>query len=69
MPRLNRRATFDRIKHDAELRAIPVVSFSTSDNETDRSYFLEKKVAYLTKPLEHTQLQEAGVTLASYCIG
>ena len=67
MPRLCGRKTFEKIKADANLDHIPVVIFSTSDNEKDRAHFAGKSVEYMTKPVQFSLFVEAAKRLLNFC--
>jgi len=53
LPGLDGRQVLERIKADSELRAIPVIVFSTSDNPRDvQSCYQGGVSAYLLKPVD-----------------
>ena len=53
MPRMDGRQALAAIKADAQLRAIPVVVFTTSDAETDvLASYQRHASAYVTKPMD-----------------
>jgi CheY-like chemotaxis protein len=67
MPKIDGRQVFQFIKADVALRDIPVVVFSTSNSETDKSYFTGKQVEYITKPYCFSHLLQVAESLLSYC--
>lgn len=50
MPVLNGKETLSMIKNDEKLKAIPVVVFTTSGSESDKSFCLCHGVEMITKP-------------------
>lgn len=67
MPKLDGRQTFQRIKADEALGAIPIVIFSTSSNKMDKMFFAGKNVEYITKPIYFPHLLEVAQKLLTYC--
>ncbi len=67
MPRKDGREVLQEIKVDADLRTIPVVVLTTSDDDTDvqRSY-LEHANSYITKPVDLQQFKEALIRTTEY---
>src|SRR5687767_10565327 len=50
MPLLDGKQTFQRLKDDPELKKIPVVVFTSSENPNDRQLFRNLGVLMLSKP-------------------
>ena len=67
MPGMNGKETFKHIKSDDELTGIPVVIFSTSSNEKDRSFFQGDNVEYIMKPVNFSYLVKVAQRLLDYC--
>lgn len=70
MPRMDGQTALARIKADEELRRIPVVVLTTSDDDQDvlRSYHLGA-ASYITKPVTFDSLVEVVKTLDQYWTG
>src|SRR5688500_8336689 len=56
MPELNGKETMVRIKENKDFEGIPIVAFSTSNNEMDRMFFKKYGVEMFTKPPEYNSL-------------
>ncbi len=67
LPRKDGRAVLEEIKADADLRRIPVVILTTSDDEHDilRSYDLHAN-CYITKPLDLNQFAAIVKTIENF---
>jgi CheY-like chemotaxis protein len=67
LPRKDGRAVLEEIKADADLRRIPVVILTTSDDEHDilRSYDLHAN-CYITKPLDLNQFASIVKTIENF---
>lgn len=67
LPRKDGRAVLEEIKADADLRRIPVVILTTSDDEHDilRSYDLHAN-CYITKPLDLHQFASIVRTIENF---
>lgn len=67
LPRLSGREVLGALKQDEQLRAIPVVVFSTSDAPEDlaSAYALDADY-YLTKPFTYDDFAEVAARLASF---
>lgn len=67
MPRMNGIEFLNIIKSDDELKIIPVVVLTTSDNSKDKEESFKNSVAgYLVKPLEYFEFVELIKSLRSY---
>lgn len=66
MPRLDGKLTFKQLRADAELAAVPVVIFSTSNNAMDKLFFQHQNVEYITKPVGFDHLVFVAKRLLSY---
>lgn len=67
MPRMNGIEFLRELRSDAELRLIPVVVLSTSDDERDRVDAYDLNVAgYILKPVTLVNFVEAMATLNKY---
>jgi len=67
MPKMCGRKTFERIRENSSLAAIPIVVFSTSTNPNDRAFFDSPNVAYLIKPVNFSKLIVIVKQLISIC--
>ncbi len=67
MPGTDGRTVLDTIKHDARLRSIPVVIFTTSSNTKDieECYRLGAN-SYMTKPVNYVALEEKVRLIVQY---
>ena len=50
MPFLDGRETFERLKQDTVLRAVPVIVFSSSEKPQDKMLFNEMGIEFFVKP-------------------
>ncbi|MCL4121954.1 UNVERIFIED_CONTAM: hypothetical protein GTU68_055277 [Idotea baltica] len=67
MPRMNGIEFLNVVKNDDELKIIPVVVLTTSDNAKDKEESFKNSVAgYLVKPLEYYEFVELIRSLRSY---
>lgn len=57
MPKLNGRQTLLRLKKDERLKDIPVVLFSTSSNNNDKSFAQIHGAGYVTKPFTYQNME------------
>jgi CheY-like chemotaxis protein len=69
MPRMNGKQTIAAIQADASLHTIPLVLFTTSSSEIDKSFSLSKHVELISKPLNVKTLQAIATKLIRYCNG
>jgi CheY-like chemotaxis protein len=53
MPRMDGKQTLAEMKKDTELKALPVVVFSTSNNPTDKMYCMRNMHYEIKKVLQH----------------
>lgn len=67
MPRMDGRQAFHHIRSDEQLSQIPIVIFSTSNNQLDQIYFKGKNVEYITKPINFAHLLEAATRMLAHC--
>ncbi|MCA9214853.1 MAG: response regulator [Planctomycetales bacterium] len=67
MPRKNGREVLKEIKEDPALRGIPVVVFTTSDDDKDILESYEHQAnSYITKPVDLDKLREVFKTIEDY---
>ncbi|MCA9149368.1 MAG: response regulator [Planctomycetales bacterium] len=67
MPRKNGREVLKEIKNDPDLRRIPVVVFTTSDDEKDVFDSYEQQAnSYITKPVDLEKLREVLQKMKEY---
>lgn len=67
MPFLDGRQTYQRIKTDDSLQAVPVIIFSSSEKPDDKRNFTEMGTEYFTKPLYMDQFQKVASHMVSLC--
>jgi CheY-like chemotaxis protein len=53
MPKMDGKKTIPHLKNDPVLSSIPLVVFTTSSNNTDKTFFEKYNVAYITKPSQY----------------
>ncbi|MDQ3279608.1 MAG: response regulator [Bacteroidota bacterium] len=68
MPKMDGKKTLTVIKEDEKLQNLPVVIFSTSSSEKDRSYCAQLGVELVTKPSNMTQMRHEVKRLLQPCI-
>jgi len=67
LPGTDGRTVLKQLKHDATLRAVPVVMVTTSNNPADIAHcYLTGCSGYLVKPLDYERLILALQTLCAY---
>ncbi|MFL6548207.1 MAG: response regulator [Povalibacter sp.] len=67
MPKIDGLDVLARIKADPQLRSIPIVIMSSSDQESDMIRSYEKHAnSYIVKPVDFTQFTEQVSTLGLY---
>ena len=67
MPYLDGRQTFERIKADPHLKNIPLVVFSSGENPSDKSLFSKEGIAYFTKPIQLSVMEDIVSYMANLC--
>src|SRR5688572_28302525 len=67
MPVLDGKSTLSLIKRDNQFRSIPVVVFTTSNSELDKTFCEYFDVAMVTKPPTYDKLKTTLKQLISYC--
>jgi CheY-like chemotaxis protein len=67
MPVLDGKSTLSLIRKDQRFRSIPVVIFTTSSSELDKTFCEYFNVAMITKPPTYERLKTALRSLISYC--
>lgn len=67
MPVLDGKQTLVALKSLEQFKRIPVVMFSTSSSEVDRSFCAHYGVEMVTKPPRYQTLKEVVQRLLSYC--
>jgi len=67
MPFLDGRETFQRIKTDDALQAVPVIIFSSSEKPNDKRSFNEMGIEFFTKPDRIDQFQKIAAHMVSVC--
>lgn len=67
MPLMDGRQALARIRQDKDLRAIPMVLFTTSSSFLDRSFAAVQGVEMITKPISHRELYQTVKHLLSDC--
>jgi CheY-like chemotaxis protein len=67
MPKMDGRQTFIALKSDNRFSDIPIVIFSTSSSQLDRTFFEHHKTAYLVKPINFTELARTASRMINIC--
>jgi CheY-like chemotaxis protein len=67
MPRMDGKQTLIRLQGDRVLSAIPVVLYSTSSSELDKTFSKAKNVELITKPINYDNLTFTVNRLLAYC--
>ena len=67
MPRMDGRETLVRIKSDERLSGIPIVIFSTSSSQLDKTFFEKHNTAYFVKPINFEDLKRTAASLINIC--
>jgi CheY-like chemotaxis protein len=67
MPRMDGRQAFVALKSDERFSNIPVVIFSTSSSQLDKTFFEHYKTAYLVKPINFTELARTAQRMINTC--
>jgi CheY-like chemotaxis protein len=67
MPRMDGKQTLVAIQKDATLAAIPIVLFSTSSSQLDKTFSQSKKVELITKPFSFETLFQITRKMLGYC--
>jgi CheY-like chemotaxis protein len=67
MPFLDGKETLTLIKGTEAYRQIPVVVFSTSNNELDKRFFRQFQVEMLSKPSNYELLKKTIQRIVSFC--
>lgn len=67
MPLLDGKQTFQRLKEDPELKEIPVVVFTSSENPNDRQLFKNLGVTMLSKPDNLVYMNRIAGNILSMC--
>ena len=67
MPILDGKKTLSIIKEDKELKALPVVMFTTSNSELDRMYCQKLNTRMITKPPDFQTLQSTVLEMLQFC--
>jgi CheY-like chemotaxis protein len=58
MPCLDGKETFQRIKEDGKLGAVPIVIFTSSLNPHDKALFSQLNVEFISKPYDFTLMNK-----------
>lgn len=67
MPGMNGREALIRIRQSEDYKTIPVVLFTTSSSELDKSFAKKWGAEFVTKPLVYSELQELSRRFLSLC--
>jgi CheY-like chemotaxis protein len=67
MPGMDGKETLIRIKQSPHFQNIPVVLFTTSSSEVDKSFARKWGAEFITKPLVFSELQELARTFLNLC--
>lgn len=69
MPGMDGKETLLALRKDEHLKDIPVVIFTTSSSQLDKTFCDKNGVQMITKPLDFTKLSETIKTMLGYCKG
>ncbi len=67
MPRMDGKRTLTQIKNNEDLKTIPLVLFSTSNNPIDQLFCAHYGVELVTKPSSIKSIQQEVKKLLQYC--
>ncbi|HWJ91456.1 MAG TPA: response regulator [Flavisolibacter sp.] len=67
MPRMDGKQTINKIRESEKLAPIPIAVFTTSSNHTDRQYFENLGVRFMTKPFDYKIFTSQIVDLLAFC--
>ena len=67
MPGMNGRETLIRIRQSDDFKTIPVVLFTTSSSEQDKSFAKKWGAEFITKPLVYSELEALAKRFVSLC--
>lgn len=67
MPKMDGKLVLKEIKKDEDLSSIPIVIFTTSSSEVDKTFAKKERVEMITKPPTTNRLTEAIARLITYC--
>lgn len=68
MPGMDGKETLIRVKQSDEYRDIPVILFTTSSSDGDRSFAKKWGAEFITKPIMYNELQKLAETFVSHCV-
>lgn len=67
MPGIDGRQAFMKMKNNDDLTNVPVVIFSTSSSELDKSFFTKYNTPYFVKPVSLEELNKTAKKMLSLC--
>ena len=67
MPKMDGRETLRHLRAQEKLRDIPVVLFSTSQNENDKQFAKRHGASYITKPFSYRNMEEVVKGFINQC--
>jgi CheY-like chemotaxis protein len=67
MPGMNGREALIRIRQSDDFKNVPVVLFTTSSSEMDKSFARKWGAEFITKPLVYSELEELAKRFVSLC--
>ena len=67
MPGMNGREALIRIRQSEDLKNIPIVLFTTSSSELDKSFAKKWGAEFITKPLIYSELKELAGRFLALC--
>lgn len=67
MPKMDGRETLIKIKSEEKLSKIPIVIFSTSSSQLDKTFFNKYDTAYFVKPINFQELKKTAARLINIC--
>jgi len=67
MPLLNGKETLLRIREMDRFRNVPVVMFTTSSTDFDKTFARKHNAGFITKPLDNTQMRQITNQFIDHC--
>jgi CheY-like chemotaxis protein len=67
MPKMNGKQTIHKIRENEYMSKIPIAIFTTSSNESDRRFFEDKGIHFITKPFEYKIFTQEIIAVLALC--
>jgi CheY-like chemotaxis protein len=69
MPKMDGRQTIRKIKEQADLATIPIAVFTTSSRQSDKKYFEDQGLFFITKPFDYDVFKTKVADILRHCAG